>query len=158
MKVKLSAIQKSMVDGAQKNVLEGCNFPVIHMLILLEFKFTETKWEVSYMHNRITDYDYKHRLTGDITDVIIGSDSLINATIWLVPVIPPRQYKYLSNYSCKDLTDYTHVTHDISQAKCVQQCTKIGDSCVMMNYFTYFKSTDDARCYLFDKLCHISLD
>eukprot|EP01084_Bolivina_argentea_P242727 407111_1 len=73
-------------------------------------------------------------------------------------MMPPRQYKYLSGYSCTDLTDYTHVTHDISLHKCVQKCTTIGDTCVMMNHFTYFTSTDDARCYIFDKLCHISPD
>eukprot|EP01083_Nonionella_stella_P015458 43292_1 len=47
-----------------------------------EFKLTDTNWEVTYNGNRIPDYDYSHRVTGDITDITTTNilDPIITVT------------------------------------------------------------------------------
>eukprot|EP01083_Nonionella_stella_P076429 208263_1 len=50
--------------------------------ILLEFKYTATRWEVSYMNQRITKFDYDFTTTDSITDIAYAG--MVNQLIYTV--------------------------------------------------------------------------
>eukprot|EP01083_Nonionella_stella_P268887 909271_1 len=49
---------------------------------MFEFTYATTSWEVSYNGERIPDYDYNHRMFGNITDIQAEGDATANIYIY----------------------------------------------------------------------------
>eukprot|EP01084_Bolivina_argentea_P096556 173586_1 len=63
---------------------------------------------------------------------------------------------HLKEMYCSNLEQHIEMNYYISLSECINHC-KIDNNCTMINYFKYFKTTTDSRCYMFDKLCDINL-
>eukprot|EP01083_Nonionella_stella_P162345 532878_1 len=69
-----------------------------------------------------------------------------------IPTSQPRNIDTINNALCNNLADNIGLRYDESLSDCVGWCTNRYD-CKMFNYFEYFKSVSDSRCYIFDTLC-----
>eukprot|EP01083_Nonionella_stella_P089621 250120_1 len=59
---------------------------------------------------------------------------------------------------CVDLTSNNDIQYNTKLDECIQSCITNQNDCVMINYFNYFKTTDDSRCYMFNHICQIKED
>eukprot|EP01083_Nonionella_stella_P262764 893189_1 len=81
----------------------------------------------------------------------------------LTPTLAPTKHvqsyelKFEVGLSCNDLTNNIDVQYGISKHECIAQCQQMDILCKMVNYFTYFKTSNDSRCYLFDTLCEVQV-
>eukprot|EP01083_Nonionella_stella_P180796 645680_1 len=62
-----------------------------------------------------------------------------------------------ANVSCHNLHENVGLEHDKGSSECIAWCDSRND-CEMFNYFEDFKQINDSRCYIFDKLCDITVD
>eukprot|EP01084_Bolivina_argentea_P175211 303463_1 len=65
---------------------------------------------------------------------------------------------FLDGKFCDNLNENTEIHYGGSLGECIDYCDAIGDECRMMNYFYYFKTNNDSRCYIFNDLCDIKDD
>eukprot|EP01083_Nonionella_stella_P280082 952613_1 len=65
--------------------------------------------------------------------------------------------KYQNQMRCDDLANNIDIQYGINKQDCVGTCQQMGMSCRMINYFTFFKTTNDSRCYMFDDVCDIKV-
>eukprot|EP01083_Nonionella_stella_P047443 126962_1 len=65
--------------------------------------------------------------------------------------------KYQNQMRCDNLANNIDIQYDISKHDCVRTCQQMGLTCRMINYFTFLKTTNDSRCYIFDDVCDIKV-
>eukprot|EP01083_Nonionella_stella_P281710 958677_1 len=64
--------------------------------------------------------------------------------------------KSMRNLStCSNLADHYTLMYEIRLKECVELCLTMGDSCRMMDFYYYYKSQHDSRCYIFDDICYV---
>eukprot|EP01084_Bolivina_argentea_P047249 87047_1 len=56
---------------------------------------------------------------------------------------------------CNNLYDNIHIEYEVNLDECIRDCQAMDENCRMVNFFHYFKSVNDSRCYIFDKVCDI---
>eukprot|EP01083_Nonionella_stella_P007654 22024_1 len=64
-----------------------------------------------------------------------------------------KQLRY--NAVCSNLVDNYDLQYHTSLQECISICENMGDLCSMINFYRYFKSGDDSRCYIFESMCNI---
>eukprot|EP01083_Nonionella_stella_P267712 904454_1 len=57
--------------------------------------------------------------------------------------------------SCDNLADSYDLIYEISLNECINLCQHMAESCRMINFYYYFKSHNDSRCYIFDDICEV---
>eukprot|EP01083_Nonionella_stella_P011861 33644_1 len=62
--------------------------------------------------------------------------------------------KYLTQMYCDNLAANDRLEYDISLDECIGLC----EDCKLINYFYFWKTMSDSRCYLFDELCNVKKD
>eukprot|EP01084_Bolivina_argentea_P158529 276132_1 len=70
------------------------------------------------------------------------------------PTYPIYEPYTVNHYLCTNLVDNVGVFHGETFNQCIDECA----NCKMVNYFNYFKTNNDSRCYIFDKICNIQPD
>eukprot|EP01084_Bolivina_argentea_P014074 26316_1 len=66
---------------------------------------------------------------------------------------------YIHGKLCNNLDQHLELIYDVTLVECVKRCKyAVGDNCLLINYFNYFKNNNDSRCYVFAKLCDIKVD
>eukprot|EP01084_Bolivina_argentea_P121768 215806_1 len=65
---------------------------------------------------------------------------------------------FMDGKLCDNLHENTKILYEVTLNKCIDYCDEIDDECRMINYFHYFKSNNDSRCYIFSELCDIKDD
>eukprot|EP01084_Bolivina_argentea_P253857 426579_1 len=59
------------------------------------------------------------------------------------------------NAVCSNLVDNYDLKYETTLHECIAICQNMGDLCRMINFYHYFKSVDDSRCYIFERICNI---
>eukprot|EP01083_Nonionella_stella_P033648 92076_1 len=67
----------------------------------------------------------------------------------------PSNVKSINESACRNLATNTELIYGSDLDECIDICGNMGDLCRMINYYYYFKSTNDSRCYLFDDICNV---
>eukprot|EP01084_Bolivina_argentea_P207525 354058_1 len=58
---------------------------------------------------------------------------------------------------CNNLLSASKRINDISLTKCIEYCENLSlEECKMINYFNFWKTDVDSRCYIFNELCSMS--
>eukprot|EP01083_Nonionella_stella_P223939 797554_1 len=66
--------------------------------------------------------------------------------------------RYKNGMHCHDLSNRIALEYAISHEQCIHNCQQRGTECRMINYFDFFKTRNDSRCYLFNDVCMIKVD
>eukprot|EP01083_Nonionella_stella_P070284 187952_1 len=74
------------------------------------------------------------------------------------PIEPLYDMKYKEVMRCENLANSVEIRHQISKEECIHNCQQMSTGCRMINYFNYFKTSNDSRCYVFDHVCIVKLD
>eukprot|EP01083_Nonionella_stella_P081663 225080_1 len=56
---------------------------------------------------------------------------------------------------CDNLADSSDLIYEINLDECIDLCQHMTESCRMINFYYYFKSKNDSRCYVFDDICEV---
>eukprot|EP01083_Nonionella_stella_P187772 690753_1 len=67
----------------------------------------------------------------------------------------PSNVKSINESACRNLATNTGLIYGSDLDECIDICGNMGDLCRMINYYYYFKSTNDSRCYIFDDICDV---
>eukprot|EP01083_Nonionella_stella_P175836 613550_1 len=66
------------------------------------------------------------------------------------------EMKSIDNGSyCDNLADSSDLIYEINPDECIDLCQHMTESCRMINFYYYFKSKNDSRCYVFDDICEV---
>eukprot|EP01084_Bolivina_argentea_P283696 485963_1 len=77
-----------------------------------------------------------------------------------VPTLNPTasNMNYMGGKLCDNLQQNIEIHYGGTLIQCVTHCEQFNENCTMINYFYYFKSHNDSRCYIFEELCDIKAD
>eukprot|EP01084_Bolivina_argentea_P096558 173592_1 len=86
-------------------------------------------------------------------------DPTINPTFQptVNPTEPLFDIEELHGKLCDNLNDRIEMEYGTTFTDCIDKCQST-DACRMVNFFSHFKSVNDSRCYVFDKICNIKHD
>eukprot|EP01084_Bolivina_argentea_P125988 223144_1 len=74
------------------------------------------------------------------------------------PIVAISEFDFMNGRLCDNLFENIALYYDESLTKCNDRCYELQANCAMINYFDHFKSNNDSRCYIFDKLCSVKVD
>eukprot|EP01083_Nonionella_stella_P074086 200781_1 len=115
------------------------------------------------------DYPTKHP-TNDptTTPTLMPSLPTANPTVFpsetptAIPTELPTRFSDLNGMKtiddgsfCDNLADNYDLIYDINLNQCTHLCRSMRESCRMINFYYYFKSQNDSRCYVFDDVCDV---
>eukprot|EP01083_Nonionella_stella_P097954 275376_1 len=105
--------------------------------------------------NDYADYSGYNPTTSSPTTTYSPTTTPINvfSTTQTISITGVKKVRY--NAVCDNLADNYDLKYDITLQECISICHNMGDVCRIINFYNYFKSDDDSRCYIFESTCSV---